>query len=348
MDFQPITDDLPKRRLTFEFSAAILIALLCVYGAQLPRPARGASGPFDRWRKGIVTRVEGVFDPPASAWVAGLLLGADEGFSQKWKDAFRRTGTSHLTAVSGYNVGLVLASVQAALLRLPFPRRARMTFALIAIMGFVLLTGSPGSVLRSAVMIGAIEAGRYAGRPVKPLRALLIAAVLIGLVSPASLVRDRGFQLSVLAAFGLATIVPAIEASMPARWPRAIVEWMSQTLAASVATAPLIAWMSGAYSLVTLPANVAVAAFIPPIMAGGALLLGISFVSLELARLFATIGQGLFLLPLALIRAMASWRGASISGFAAFVLLAAVEIAAVLILFRWRRRASLRYIVYEE
>ncbi len=346
MRFQGFKNDLPKRSLAFEAFAAVLLALLCAYGAFLPRPKR-TDGVFDRWRISIVRRVDAVFDPPVSAWVAGLLLGADDGFSQKWKEAFRRTGTSHLTAVSGYNVSLVIAAAQAFLLRLPFRRGARLLLAAGSIVVFVMLTGAPGSVVRAAVMIAAVEAGRYLGRPVKPLRALLLAATVIGLFSPRSLAADRGFQLSVLAAFGLVTIAPAFQASLPGRWPRAFVEWVSQTLAASVATAPLIASMSGAYSLVSLPANVAVAAFIPTLMAGGALLLCVSFFSVALASFLALVSRGLFMLPLALIRGMAAWPAASVSGPAAFALLALVEAASILVLLRWRKRASLRYAVYE-
>lgn len=346
MRFQGFKNDLPRRSLAFELGVGVLLALLCVYGAFLPRPKKN-DGVFDRWRGMIVRQVDSVFDPPVSAWVAGLLLGADDGFSQKWKDAFRRTGTSHLTAVSGYNVGLVIMATQSFLLRLPFRRGARLLLAAVSIVAFVALTGAPGSVVRAAVMIGAVEAGRYVGRPVKPLRALLLAAALIGLFSPRSLAADRGFQLSVLAAFGLVTIAPVFEASLPGSWPRAPVEWISQTLAASVATAPLIAWMSGAYSLVSLPANVAIAAFIPTLMVSGALLLVISFFSVSLAAILAIISRGLFMLPLALIREMASWRVASVSGLAAFTLLALVEFVSILLLLRWRRRASLRYAVYE-
>lgn len=346
MRFHEIKNDLPRRSLAFECVVGALLTALCVYGAFLPRPEK-TDGFFDRWRVVIIRQVDDVFDPPVSAWVAGLLLGADDGFSQKWKEAFRRTGTSHLTAVSGYNVGLVMMMVQSALMKLPFRRGIRLCLAAVAIAAFVALTGAPGSVLRAAVMIGAIEIGRYVGRPVKPLRALLLAAVLIGFFSPRSLVADRGFQLSLMAAFGLATIAPAFEASLPKSWPRAPVEWVSQTLAASLATAPLIAMMSGTYSLVSLPANVAVAAFIPILMVSGALLVLVSLLSLPLAAMLALVTRGLFMLPLSVIRVMASWPVASISGAAAFALLTLVEAGTIAVLLRWRRRASLRYAVYE-
>jgi len=336
-------DDLPKRPMTFELCAAALLAVLCVVGADIARGPERRSDAFGAWRERIVVRVGDVFDPPASHWVAGVLLGVDEGFSRRWIEDFRRTGTSHLNAVSGYNVGVVLIGAQAALLRLPIGKAARTLLALAVVAFFVLLTGHPGSVLRAAVMVGAVEAGRHFGRPVRPLRALLLAALLVGLVSPRSLVADRGFQLSVAAAFGLVTLAPPLAATVFRRLPPTPAEWASQTVAAAVATAPLIAWMTGNYSLVALPANIAVAAFIPAVMAGGAILLAVSLVSLPLARLLAGIGEGLFTLPLALIRTMASWPAASVSGIAAFAALAAAEIAALALVVRWRRSSSLRY-----
>lgn len=343
MRIASLKSDLPKRSIRFELCAALLLALLCLRGADLARRPERTSASFDAWRERVVLRIGDVFDPPASHWVAGLLLGADEGFSKRWIEDFRRTGTSHLTAVSGYNVGIVLAGVQAVLLRLPVGRGARTLLALAAIAGFVLLTGRPGSVLRAAVMVGAVEAGRHFGRPVRPLRALLLAALLIGIASPRSLVDDRGFQLSVAAAFGLVTLAPPLAAALFRRLPPTPAEWASQTLAATIATAPVVAWMTGNYSLVALPANVAVAAFIPPIMAGGAFLLAVSLISLPLAQILAGVGEGLFTLPLAVVRAMASWPAASVSGAAAFAALAVAEAAALALVLRWRRSSSLRY-----
>lgn len=347
MRIESIKSDLPKRSIRFELCSAALLALLCLRGADLARRPENTTLIFDGWRARVVARVDDVFDPPVSHWVAGLLLGVDEGFPRRWRDDFRRTGTSHLTAVSGYNVGIVLIGAQALIMRSPLNRTARTLLALAAVAGFVLLTGSPGSVLRAAVMVSCVEAGRYFGRPVQPLRALLIAAVIIGLASPRSLVEDRGFQLSVAAAFGLVTLAGPLAATVFSRLPKTLSEWASQTFAATIATAPIIAWMTGTYSLVALPANIAVAAFIPPIMAAGAAILGVSLLSLSAARLLAGVSEGLFSLPLALIHLMASWSAASITGVASLAVLIIAETAALILVWRWRKSASRRYGIYE-
>lgn len=347
MRIQSIRSDLPKRSMRFELCVALLLALLCLRGADLSRRPVRDTHFFDAWRAGVVTRVSDVFDPPVSHWVAGLLLGVDDGFSRKWREDFRRTGTSHLTAVSGYNVGIVLIGVQALIMKSPLNRTARTLLALLAVVGFVLLTGSPGSVLRAAVMVSSVEAGRYFGRPVRPLRALLIAATLIGIVSPRSLVEDRGFQLSVAAAFGLVTLAGPLAETVFRNLPKTLAEWASQTFAATIATAPIIAWMTGTYSLVALPANIAVAAFIPPIMAAGASILAVSLLSLPIAQFLAGVGEGLFTLPLALIHYMASWRLASVTGFIALAVLIIAEAVALALVLSWRRSASRRYGIFD-
>ncbi len=342
MKFPPIFSDLPKRPLTFEIAAGVILALLFWRGSSEGRlPKAVGNGTFDRWRAIIVMRADVVFDPPASYWVEGLLLGADQGFSSKWRADFRRTGTSHLTAVSGYNVGMVLSVTLAVLASAPFGRHARVGIAMGCVAAFVLLTGSPGSVLRAAVMIGAVEAARLFGRPIKPIRALLIAALCIGACSPRSLAQDRGFQLSVLASFGLVTLAPPMT-DFFRFLPKTVAAWAGQTLAATIATAPLIALMSGTYSLVALPANIAVAAFIPALMGLGALILAASLVSLPLSLAVAGLAKGFFMLPLVLIRAMASWPAAAVTGPEAFAVLIGVELAALFFVLRWRRRASER------
>lgn len=340
MRFPSLSSDLPRRPLVFELAAALILALLYWRGALMkPLPKPDGTGPFDRFRSAVVARVGDVFDPPASHWVSGLLLGVDQGFSPKWREAFRRTGTSHLTAVSGFNVSVVMAATLTLLKRAPFGRGARLAVALSCVAAFVALTGSPGSVLRAAVMIGAVEIGRLFGRPVKPLRALLIAALCIGLCSPRSLAQDRGFQLSVLASFGLATLATPLT-GLFRFLPKTVAGWAGQTLAATVATAPLIALIGGTYSLVALPANLAVTAFIPPLMGGGALLLALSVVSLPLAQACAGLSNGLFILPLVILRGMASWPIAAVTGPAAFLALTVVEAASLAYVLHWRKRAS--------
>ena len=348
MDYREIIADRPKRSIRFEIVAAFLLSAIAAWNLSHPIGFRRKAPP-NRLQRAIVLRIEAALDPPVAPWVAGLLLGDDSGFSPKWKEIFRRTGTTHLTAVSGYNVALVLSAVQVALVRLPVGRRLRNALGLAAVAGFVALTGSPASVLRAAFMLSLTTIVRETlGRPVKPLRALLLAVLALVLIQPRMLTDDRGFQLSVLAAFGLAALAPPLEATVFRFLPKQPREWAAQSLAAAIMTAPLIAWMTGRYSLVSLAANIATAFFIPSLMALGAIVVALAFVSSAAAAIVGGLFSAWLYFPLGLLRMFAAVSGASFSGLASSTALVLIEIAALIAAARWWRRVGRENFLYAQ
>jgi competence protein ComEC len=348
MSLRHLAADRPKRPIRFELVAALFLSAIAAWNLAHPVPFKRSVAP-NRLQQAIVERIDVAFDPPIAPWVAGLLLGDDSGFSARWKEIFRRTGTTHLTAVSGYNVALVLSAVQTALMRLPFGRRLRNGLGLLAVAGFVVLTGHPASVLRAALMLSLVTIVRETlGRPVKPLRALLLAVLALTLVRPRMLTDDRGFQLSVLAAFGLAALAPPLEATVFRRLPRQPREWAAQTLAATVMTAPLIAWMTGRYSLVALAANIVAAFFIPSLMAIGAAITALAFISAGLASFLAGLFSLWLYTPLAALRLFAAVPGASLTGGTSALALVAVEAAAIFFAVRWWFRSARTHFLHVE
>lgn len=337
--------ELPRRPVLFDACAAALVAVLTIsaWGERHPRPRDPAWAAS--MRTAAVARIGVAFDPPVSHWVSGLLLGDDSGFNEGWKDVFRRTGTTHLTAVSGFNIMMVLNAARLALCRLPLPRHGRLLVLAATVVLFVFLTGRPASVLRAALLVGMVEVARLFGRPVKPLRALLLVLIAAALWDARLLASDLGFQLSVLAAFGLAAFGPPLRASLFRRWPKEPREWASQTLAATIAVSPLIAWLSDEYSLVAFPANIFVALAIPYLMAGGALLAILAFAAPPLAAALGGLAEGLFAAPLVALRALSAVPSAALHGHAAVAALLAAQAAALLLLLRWRRRESGRYLL---
>lgn len=338
-------EDLPKRSVIFDLCAAALVVALTLaawgdWRRRPPEPAWASS-----MREAVVARVGVAFDPPVSHWVSGLLLGDDSGFTDGWKEVFRRTGTTHLTAVSGFNVMLVLEAVRIVLRRFPLPKAGRLAALAAAVILFVFVTGRPASVLRAALMVGMVEIARLFGRPVKPLRALLLVLLAAALWDARLLSSDRGFQLSALAAFGLAAFSPPFRATLFRSWPEGPAEWGSQTLAATVAVSPMIAWMSGQYSLVAFPANVLVAVAIPYLMIGGAAFTALAALAPPLASMLGGLTEGLFAAPLVLLRLLSSIPFASLHGHAAVAALLAAQAAALFLLRAWRRREARKYLL---
>lgn len=344
---QLLLADRPKRSIAFDVIILAVLAAIAFAHLQRQRPYKRQTVSAAGQR--ISARVADVFDPPLSAWIAGLLIGDDSGFSPKWKEIFRRTGTAHLTAVSGANVAALTSFLGVVFGRFFSDRRARLAANSAAVAGFVLLTGAPASVLRAALMYSSEELARnFFGRPVKRLRALLLSVLALTLIKPSILTNDRGFQLSVLATFGLAAFSEPLSATVFRRLPKTLRSWASQTAAATLATAPLIAWMSGRYSLVTLAANLAVAPFIAPAMAVGALIVSLSSVSLPLARLAADLLRPVMAAPLVFLRALSALPLASIAGIPASVALITVTLLAGWALLRWWRRVGERHFLYVE
>lgn len=206
---------------------------------------------------------------PEAALLSGILLGGREDLPESIADAFRTSGTSHIVAVSGYNVSIVVALIAASFARLPIPRSARTTMTLGGIALFVLLTGSTASVVRAGLMGSMVLIGRAFGRLGDALHALLLCAAIMVVVSPA-VVFDIGFQLSVAATFGLVALSDPIGDRLRFVTERlGIRTSLATTLAAIVVTQPLIMLYFGTVSLVAPIVNIVVLPLIPIAMTVG-------------------------------------------------------------------------------
>lgn len=213
-------------------------------------------------RAGIRGAVAGRPDQQA-ALVAGLVDGDDGGLSTTNQQAFRTTGLTHLTAVSGTNLTLIVGFVLMVARRAGVRGRWLHLLGLLGIVGFVLLARTEPSVLRAAVMgaVGLFAIGSD-GRQ-RGLRALGVAVVALMLVDPA-LAISAGFALSALATAGIVLFGPPFRRAL-GRWlPAFAAEAVAIPLAAQLACTPVIAGLSGQVSLVAVGANLLSAPVVGP------------------------------------------------------------------------------------
>jgi competence protein ComEC len=236
-------------------------------------------GPW--WRAASAVRQalrDSVAHRPAAqrALVPALVDGDDAEVAPGLQDAFGTTGLTHLLAVSGTNLTLVVGF----LLWLGRWCRVRGRWlhlvAVAGIVGFVLIARTEPSVLRAAVMgtVGLVALGTD-GRH-RALRGLGSAVVVLVLVDP-GLAVSAGFALSALATAGILLLAPAWRDAL-ARWlPRWLAEAIAVPAAAQLACTPLVAAISGQVSLVAVAANLLVAPVVGPAtvlgLAGGLLTL---------------------------------------------------------------------------
>lgn len=230
-----------------------------------PPTATGPPWPVSRltepFREGLREAVEPL---PAAAQglVPGLAIGDDGRLPERTRDDMRATGLTHLTAVSGLHVSIVLLAALGLARRAGVRGYGLPAAAVVTIVGFAVLVGPQPSVLRASTMgligvLGLTAAGRKRALPA------LAAAVLVLLAVDPWLAMSVGFALSVLSTAGILVFVPVWRDALP--WlPRPLAESVAVPLAAQVASMPVLVGFVSAVSLASVPANLLVAPAVAP------------------------------------------------------------------------------------
>ncbi|MGC9025850.1 MAG: ComEC/Rec2 family competence protein, partial [Chloroflexia bacterium] len=246
-------------------------------------------------------RLEGLFPEPQASLLVGILLGTRAGIPSEVQEAFSRSGTSHILAISGWNISIVAAFLAAAGRYLP--RRLSPFLVASGILLYTLFVGAGAAVLRAALMGLLYVLARHVGRPGHGPTALMAAAWAMTLWNPL-LLWDTSFQLSFSATLGMLMFVP-VWTELLSRWPPFLAESLSATLASQLLTWPLMAFYFRQFSLVVPLANLLACPALPPLMLLGtlALLLG------ALPGLGAIL-QGLTWLVASYMLGVVEWSGA--------------------------------------
>jgi len=234
-----------------DLTVAVLAVRSAPAGVDPPSAVQTAAG---RLRAGL-RDAAAVLPAGPRGLLPGLVDGDVSGLDPQLAADFKTAGLSHLTAVSGTNVAVVTGAVLLLLRGLTAGPRTSAVGAGVALAGFVVLARPSPSVLRAAVMGAIALLALASGRPRSALPPLGAAVLVLVFVSP-PLARDPGFALSVLATAGLIVLAPGWAAWLRShRIPRGAAEALAVPAAATVATAPIIAAISGTVSLVSIPAN---------------------------------------------------------------------------------------------
>lgn len=224
----------------------------------------GPMGAVDLMRVRAERALATGLPPPRAALIRGMVLGQDEAIAPEVREDFRRSGLAHLLAVSGQNVMLLGALAIPLLTAAGLGVRGRIVGVLLLIALYVPLAGAGASLQRAGVMGAAGLVAIAVGRPASRWYALLLAAAVTLGANPRVL-EDPGWQLSFVAVAGIAWWAPGLRRALGGL-PAPLAEGLAITLAASAATAPLLAHHFGAVSLAGLPANVLALPVVAPIM----------------------------------------------------------------------------------
>lgn len=248
-------------------------------------PPSGLTAVGNRVRAAVRDAVAGQSAGPR-ALVPALVDGQDGELSAQVVEDFRTTGMTHLLAVSGTNLTLIVGFGLVLARWVGVRSYGLIGVGILGVGGFLLLAGFEPSVLRAAAMgvvalIGLGHGGRQRG-----VRALGVGTLVLLLVDP-WLARSVGFALSVVATAAILVLVPRWRDALSQWLPRWLAEAIAVPLAAQVACTPLVAAISGQVSLVAVAANLLAAPLVAPATVFGLLGGLAALVSEPVGRLLA-------------------------------------------------------------
>jgi competence protein ComEC len=233
-----------------------------------------------------------ILPEPQASLLTGIVLGDDSGVPKSLQEAFRITGTSHILAISGYNVTVLIGLMGLGAARLFGKRRAFYALA-GGLLIYMVLVGASASVVRAVLMGIALLLGERLGRQGIALNTLFAVAWLMTAIDPDWL-WNVGFQLSFVAMLSLILYATPLQKAvegwfahkLPMRRVKPIMDVLSDallvTLAAQIATIPLLTFYFKQFSFVSLLTNALVLPAQPGVMVSGgsALLAGLVWLPL--------------------------------------------------------------------
>lgn len=242
----------------------------------------------DHVRAGLRQACSGL-PPDPRGLLPALVVGDTTRLPTALVDDLRTAGLTHLTAVSGANVAVVVACTVWAVSAAGAHRRARVWLGLAAVAGFVVLARPQPSVLRAAVMgsialVAVARARRARGLP------LLAAAVLVLLVASPALARSPGFALSVAATAALVVLVPPWAARLERWLPRPAALAVAVPAAAQAVCGPIVVLLDPAVATAAVPANLLAGPAVAPATVLGVVAALVAVVSPALATVPAWLG----------------------------------------------------------
>ncbi|MGH2457764.1 MAG: ComEC/Rec2 family competence protein [Chloroflexota bacterium] len=244
---------------------------------------------------------------PEAGLARGITLGERQTVGTDLSADFSATNTTHILAIDGYKVSLVARVVESVLATILRPTLAA-GGALAGIVLYAALVGASPSALRASIMGAIYVVGQVLGRPRDTLNGLALAALVMTAVNP-FLLWSLAFQLSFVTTLGMAALAPIVESWLPRRrgaLAGLLREAVGATVAAEIASAPLVVASFNHFSLVSLPVHAVVMPLLPFAIGLSALTAAIGGVAPAAGNL---VGLAAWF-PLAAIVGVVSWAGA--------------------------------------
>jgi competence protein ComEC len=306
---------------------------------QISEPSAWAAG-LGAIREGLRTHSG---DADSGALIPGMVLGDTSKQSPEFKDAMKRSGLTHLVAVSGANFAIVSTFVLWCMQFIFRSKKMRIAATALALICFIALVRPSPSVLRAAAMAAVLLSAQFGKRSSDSLPALgfAMAAVVVG--DPWQS-RDAGFALSVLATAGLLLLAPRIQEQIPGH--KKLTGALAPPIAAMIFCSPILVSLSGYLSPMSVVANLLAAPVVAPITVLGFIAAIISPIAPWLTEIIIFFIR----IPAGFITNIAHWIAAFPvltihNGAIGFVIMATID--GILFLFKksWKKTTALLLIL---
>jgi competence protein ComEC len=251
------------------------------------------------FRERAYDTIYSLFPDPEASLFAGILLGMDGSIPTPVEKAFITTGTSHIIAISGFNITIISVLLAMIFGRLLGRWRAAVA-TIIGITFYTILVGADAAVVRAAILGGLSLLAAQLGRRQAGLNSLAIIAAVMALANP-NVPWDLSFQLSFTATLGMILYAEMLSEGFErfaSRWfsqstlqriAAPVSEYLLITLAAQVLTIPVIAYHFHRISLISLIANPAILPAQPPLMILGGIATIIGMILLPVGKIIAAL-----------------------------------------------------------
>lgn len=228
--------------------------------AQIQRVEKGGSA-LDAIRRRFAAGLQSALPEPTASLALGILIGQRTTLPESLNKDLSITGLTHIVAVSGYNLTVIVQLVRRLLEK---RSKYQATMATLTLMfGFILLTGMSASVVRAGVVSGLSLWAWYYGRTFKPLLLLLLSACLTAGWFPPYVWSDLGWHLSFLAFSGILLFAPLLVRAYGWQQVHPVVGLVLETIAAQLMTLPVILYTFGRLSVIALLANMLIVPLVP-------------------------------------------------------------------------------------
>lgn len=284
-------------------------------------------------KSAILSKVSNTIPEPHASLLGGLTFGAKQSMPKSMLDDFRKTGVIHIVVLSGYNVTIVAYAIMRFFSFLPY--FAGITFGAFGIIAFAIMAGGTATVVRASFMAILVLLAKATGRIYEITIALFTAGFFMVLHNPKIIRFDASFQLSFLATLALIYVAPIVETKLKFLPKKFLIrEITTATIATQIFVLPLLLYKMGLFSVVSIPTNLLILAFVPATMFFGFLTAISGFVSYYISLPFAWISYTLLGYELKVVEIFASLPFASfeISHFPLWLMLTVYILYAIYIL----------------